>query len=63
MAKLKKWNNLLKNSHLQTRNQAIIELIEGKEVDLLKEEIQELENNGVELEAKKAVKKAKKVKK
>jgi|TARA_R100001163_G_C5023358_1_gene165585 hypothetical protein len=63
MAKLKKWNNLLKNSHLQTRNQAIIELKEGKEVDLLKEEIQELENNGVELEAKKAVKKAKKVKK
>ncbi len=63
MAKLKKWNNLLKNSHLQTRNQAIIELKEGKEVDLLNEEIQELENNGVELEAKKAVKKAKKVKK
>ena len=63
MAKLKKWNNLLKNSHLQTRNQAIIELKEGKEVDLLEEEIQELENNGVELEAKKAVKKAKKVKK
>ena len=63
MAKLKKWNNLLKNSHLQTRNQAIIELKEGKEVDLLKEEIQELENNGVELEAKKAVKEAKKVKK
>ena len=63
MAKLKKWNNLLKNSHFQTRNQAIIELKEGKEVDLLKEEIQELENNGVELEAKKAVKKAKKVKK
>ena len=63
MAKLKKWNDLLKNSHLQTRNQAIIELKEGKEVDLLKEEIQELENNGVELEAKKAVKKAKKVKK
>ena len=63
MAKLKKWNNLLKNSHLQTRNQAIIELKDGKEVDLLKEEIQELENNGVELEAKKAVKKAKKVKK
>ena len=63
MAKLKKWNNLLKNSHLQTRNQAIIELKEGKEVDLLAEEIQELENNGVELEAKKAVKKAKKVKK
>ena len=63
MAKLKKWNNLLKNSHLQTRNQAIIELKEGKEVDLLKEEIQELENNVVELEEKKAVKKAKKVKK
>jgi len=63
MAKLKKWNDLLKNSHLQTRNQAIIELKEGKEVDLLKEEIQELENNGVEFEAKKAVKKAKKVKK
>ena len=63
MAKLKKWNNLLKNSHLQTRNQAIIELKEGKEVDLLKEERQELENNGVEFEAKKAVKKAKKVKK
>lgn len=63
MAKLKKWNNLLKNSHLQTRNQAIIELKEGKDVDLLEEEIQELENNGVELEAKKAVKKAKKVKK
>ena len=63
MAKLKKWNNLLKNSHLQTRNQAIIELKEGTEVDLLKEEIQELENNVVELEEKKAVKKAKKVKK
>ena len=63
MAKLKKWNDLLKNSHLQTRNQAIIELKEGKDVDLLEEEIQELENNGVELEAKKAVKKAKKVKK
>ena len=32
MAKLKKWNNLLKNSHLQTRNQAIIELKEGKDL-------------------------------
>jgi hypothetical protein len=58
MVKLKEWNDRLKPSHLKTRNQAIKELKEGKEVKLKKEEVQELQGLGVVFD-----KKAKKPKK
>ena len=60
--KLKKWNKLVRPSHLKTRNQAIIELREGKDVDLSESEVKELEKEGVIFESKKP-KKVKKVKK
>ena len=62
MVKLKKWNDLIRPSHLKTRNQAIIELREGKSVDLTEDEIKELEQEGAVLEVDKP-KKAKKPKK